>query len=318
MAVSYTKFREDSTTYPTNETASHSFGENIPSGNLESIIIRQTTTVATGGVLADYGNVYSSIRLTLNGEVLFDFRQAVNGGSNNNPSALGYFLNKIGGVATERPSDLTKEAYFVIPVGVSVPSGVGRIECQIEYAGTATASTAGSFQLWGRYNDAIQTTTRVVPATSFQASNALEQVVVRIPQNMAGYTVAGVLIQNDSSEDQLGSQGVRIMSQSQYGLDPDFIRLFSGDLQNGILYADDDLSTTQQSYAFEVKGALFIPCYNLAGGDLILQVDSSASTVRTFTPVMVAGFGSKQTDSVRQTARVSANTSTAILDKTVQ
>ena len=318
MAVTYTKFREDSTSFPSNETSSVSFGENIPSGNLEAFIIRQTTTVATGGVLADYGNVYSSIRITLNGDVLFDFRQAVNGGGNNNPSALGYFLNKIGGVATERPSDLTKEAYFVIPVGVSVPAGVGRVEVQIEYAGTATASTAGSFQLWGRYNDAIQTTTRVVPATSFQASNALEQVVVRIPQNMAGYTVAGVLVQNDSASDELGSQGIRLMSQSQYGLDADFIRLFSGDMQNGVMYADDDLSTTQQSYAFEVKGSLFIPCYNIAGGDLVLQVDSSASTTRTFTPVMVAPFGAKATDTVRQTARVSANTSKAILDKTVQ
>lgn len=318
MAVTYTKFREDSTTFPTNATQSFSFGENIPSGNLESIIIRNTATVGTGGILADFGNAFSSLRLTLNGEVLFDFRQAVSGGSNNNPSCMGYFLNKIGGVATERPSDTAKEAYFVIPVGVSVAAGVGRIEVQIDYAATAAAASAGSFQLWGRYNDAIQTTTRVVPATSFVHSDAIEQVVVRIPQNMAGYTVAGVLVQNDSAADEYGSQGVRAMSQSQYGLDPDFIRLFSGDMQNGVMYADDDASTTQQTYAYEVKGGLFMPLYNIAGGDLVLQVDSSASTTRTYTPIMVAAFGSKETGTVRQTARVAANTSKAVLDKTVQ
>jgi len=315
MAVSYTKFRGDTTTVPSDSATSYSFGENIPSGPLEAVIFKLNATVLTGGVLADYANMISSLRLTLNGEVVHDFRQGVSGGSNNNPSAYGYFLNSIGGRSYERPSDTSKEAYLVIPVGRQVATGVGRLEVVLSYAASATAVSAGGLQMWGRYNDATQTMTTVSPSTSFTHAASIEQVVVRIPQNVPG-AVAGILVQNDSASDELGTEGIRLMAQSQYGLDPDFIRLFNGDLANGIIYADDDLSTTAQSFAFEVPGALFIPAYNLTGGDVVLQVDSSAATTRTYTPVMVAAFNAKEGPGVKQTARVVGNTSAAIIAKT--
>lgn len=315
MGVSYTKFRDDSTTVPAATAATFTWGENIPSGALESLIIRMTATVATGGVVADFPNVISSIRFTLNGEVIHDFRQAVSGGSNNNPSAYGYFLNSIGGRAVEKPSDLSKECYLVIPIGRQIKESVGRIECVISFAATAAAVSAGTFQLWGRYNTATQTQTTVVPATSYTHAAAIEQVVVRIPQDVKG-VVAGILIQNDTAADQFGSQGVRLMAQSAYGLDADFLRTFNGDLNNGVLYADDVLSTTALTFAQEVAGALFVPTYNLVGGDVVLQVDSSETTTRTYTPVMIAPFNSKESTGVRQTAAVIGNTSKAILDKT--
>tara|TARA_R100001460_G_scaffold35891_1_gene68978 strand:- start:789 stop:1115 length:327 start_codon:yes stop_codon:yes gene_type:complete len=102
------------------------------------------------------------------------------------------------------------------------------------------------------------------------------------------------------------------MSQSQFGLDPDFIRIFNGDLANGVMFADDDLSTTAQNYAFEVPGALFLPAYNLIGGDVVIQLDSTAATTRTFTPVIVAAFNAKEGKGVRQTAAVVGNTSAII------
>jgi len=311
MAVTYSKFREDSTTFPTNSAATFTFGENIPAGPLEAIILRFNATIATGGILADFPNAISSLRLTLNGEVIHDFRQAVSGGSVNTPSFYGYFINSIGGRSYERPSDTAKEAYMVIPVGRQVVQNVGRIEAVISFAATAAASSAGGLQMWGRYNDATQTMTTVVPSTSFVHSAAIEQVVVRIPQNVPG-AVAGIMVQNDSAADQLGSQGIRLMAQSQFGLDADFIRLFNGDLANGIMYADDDLSTTAQNYAFEVAGGLFIPAYNLVGGDVVLQVDSSEATTRTYTPVLVAAFNAKEGKGVRQTAAVVGNTSAII------
>lgn len=312
--ITYTKFYEDATTIPSDSGATtFSEGFNVPSGPLESIVIRMTASVSTGGVLADYPNIISNLRLTLNGEVAHDFRQAVNGGSNNNPSAYGYFLNSIGGRSVEKISDTAKEAYMVIPIGRQIES-VGRLEFVIGY-GTAAASVAsGTFQVWGRFNTATQTMTTVAPATSFNHAASIEQVVVRIPQNVPG-VVAGILVQNDSAEDDLGSQGIRLMAQSAYGLDADFLRTFNGDLYNGVLYADDDLSTTQLTYAQEVAGGLFLPTLNLVGGDVVLQVDSSSITTRTYTPVIVAPFNAKETGGVRQTATVSGNTSTAILGR---
>ena len=312
QGLHYTKIRDDSTTVATDTASTYTFGENIPTGALESIIIRITNTVATNSVLADYGNAFSNLRLTLNGQVFFDFRQAVSGGSNNNPSAFTYFLNKIGGRSAELPSDLTKEAYFVIPCGLQVSEGVGRIEAVVGYSALAGASSSGTFQMWARYNTATQTRTTVCPSTSFTHANAIEQVVVRIPQDVKG-VVAGILVQNDSSADELGSQGIRLMSQSAYGLDVDFLRTFNGDLMNGIMYADDDLSTTALTYAQQVKGVVFIPTLNLVGGDVVLQVDSTTSTTRTYTPVMVSQFNAKETEGVRQTVSVSGNTSKAIL-----
>jgi len=311
--ITYTKFHEDATTVPNDSaTSSFSFGFNVPTGPLESIILRMTASVSTNAVLADYPNVISNLRLTLNGEVAHDFRQAVNGGSNNNPSAFGYFLNSIGGRAVEKPSDTAKECYMVIPIGRQIAESVGRLEVVIGFGQTAAAVASGSFQVWGRFNTATQTMTTVSPATSFNHSASIEQVVVRIPQNVPG-VVAGILVQNDSAEDDLGSQGIRLMAQSAYGLDADFLRTFNGDLYNGVLYADDDASTTQLTYAQEVAGGLFLPTLNLVGGDVVLQVDSSAITVRTYTPVMVAPFNAKDSEGVRQTATISANTSTAIL-----
>jgi len=315
--VYYSKIRDDSTTVATDSATTYTWGENLPSGALESIIIRITNTVATNSVLADYGNAFSNLRLTLNGTVFFDFRQAVSGGSNNNPSTFGYFLNSIGGRAVEKPSDLSKEAYFVIPCGLQVEQGVGRLEAVIGYAALAGASSAGTFQMWARYNTATQTRTTVAPSTSFNHASSIEQVVVRIPQDIKG-VVAGILVQNDEASDEYGQQGIRLMSQSAYGLDVDFLRTFNGDLMNGVMYADDDTSTASLTYAQQVAGSLFIPTYNLVGGDVVLQVDSSAVTTRTYTPVIVSPFNAKDTDGVRQTVAIAGNTSKAILGKAEQ
>ena len=96
--IYYTKIRDDSTSIPSNTTKTYTFGENIPMGALESIVIRITTVNTTNAILADFGNVISNLRLTLNGDVFFDFRQAVSGGDNNNPSSIGYFLTQSVGV----------------------------------------------------------------------------------------------------------------------------------------------------------------------------------------------------------------------------
>lgn len=320
MGVSYTKIREDSTTLPSETASTFTWGENIPAGPIESIILRFTTANTTQAINGDFGSVINNVRLTLNGEVLHDYRAGYNSASATGASQYQYFLNGIGGRMLERPGDTAKEAYFVIPVGAQAPAGVSRLEAVISTAATNAAVASGTFQCWIRYNDATQTMTRVVPSTSFVHSTSIEQVVVRIPQNLpSGAVVSAILIQNNSAADQFGTQGIRIMSQSAYGLDPDFFRVFNGDLGNGIMYAIDGTSTTELQYAVEVAGGLLIPTYNLStNGDVVLQVDSSEATTRTYTPVITAPFGARESAEARQTKAVPANTSQAILNRTLE
>jgi len=322
MAVQWTKIREDSTSIPSDSGArTYTFGENIPAGAIEAVVFRFTTVNTTAAINSDFGMAINNLRLTLNGSVIHDFRAGANDCSLSTPSMYGYLLNSLGtGALLERPSDLTKEAYAVVPVGVQAPAGVSRMEFVLGYAATNAGVASGTLQVWLKYNDNCATRTMVVPSTSFTHASSIEQVVVRIPADLpSGSVIAGCYVQNDSFADQYGSQGVRIMSQSAYGLDADFLRAFNGDLNNGIVAAVDGTSTANLQYFQSVEGALFIPTYDLTpNGDLILQVDSSAATTRTYTPVIVAPFNGKEGGEMRQTAKVAANTSKSILSKTLE
>ena len=162
----------------------------------------------------------------------------------------------------------------------------------------------------------MQTTTTVSAATSFTHSASEEQVVVRLPQGVPG-TVAGLMIQNDSAADEI--TGVRVVSQSDFSLDVDMFRAFNGDLYNGIVFSDDDVSVTAQQYAVSCAGGLFLPLFGLSmDDDIRLQVNSSAATTRTYTPVITAPINGAAESQGRQTTPVVTNTSTAVLDATTE
>jgi hypothetical protein len=162
----------------------------------------------------------------------------------------------------------------------------------------------------------MTTTTTVSAATSFTHSASEEQVVVRLPQGVPG-TVAGLMIQNDSAADEI--TGVRVVSQSDFSLDVDMFRAFNGDLYNGIVYADDDASATAQQYAVQCAGGLFLPLFGLSmDDDIRLQVNSSAATTRTYTPVIVASVNGQSESQGRQTQPVITNTSQAVLAATTE
>ncbi len=318
MAVRYSLIYSDTTTIPDNSGASTFNGAaNLPGGAVDEFIIRITTANTTNAILADFGNILTSLRMVMNGTTFFDFRSGYSSASNNAASQFGYFLNSLGaGRAVEVPGDTAKEVYFRIPVGRNIPSGVSRMEWTLSYAATAAAVASGTFQVYARYNTAMTQTTTVSASTSFTHSISEEQVVVRLPQGVPG-TVAGIMIQNDSAADEL--TGVRVVSQSDWSLDPDMFRAFNGDLWNGVVYADDDVSTTAQQYAVECAGGLFLPLFNLSmENDVILQVNSSAATTRTYTPVIVAPINGAAENQGTQTQAVVTNTSASVLDATTE
>lgn len=321
MAVTFTQIEQTATAadMPTNAAVTYTTGINAPGGPVEFLIIRGDLTFAADPTSTDITSLLSSIRVVLNGEVVHDFRAGFsgNGVANITAGTYGYFLNSIGGRAYEVPTagGTTREFYWGIPIGRQTASGVNRYEIVMTWAAAAGALGANpNLSFWLRMNDGMQTTTTVCPSTSFTHAIALEQVIVRVPQNVPG-VVSGILVQNDSAADELGAQGIRINPMGDYGLEPQFWRWMNDDLANGIMAGDVGGAggVLAQTYFYETPGALFVPTFGLVGGDIALQVDSTAATTRTYTPVITNPVGAKAGKEVRQTQRAVGNTAKSIV-----
>ena len=309
----------DTGNMPTTAANSYNVGINAQGGLVEYLCLRYDMTFAANPCEnTSIISLIDSIRVVINGEVVHDFRSGFGTNASNGASSYDLLLNTIGGRAFEVPAgSTTREGYIGIPLGCNTPTGVNRYEIIVQYKATATGATpsSGSLQWWLKFNTATQKKTTVVPSTSFTHSASLEQVVVRIPQNVPG-VVSGILVQNDSAADELGTQGIRINSLGDYGLEVQMWRWLNGDIMNGILAKDAAVSAARQTFQTELAGALFLPTYGLTGGDIVLQVDSSAATTRTYTPIITAAIGSSEMDTVRQTQSAPSNTARTIVGRT--
>lgn len=320
MSVQFAMINSDSTTanLPTETANTVNVGINAQGGAYEYIVCKFDCTFAADPTAADFANLVSSMRIIINGEVVHDFRSGYGDNTNTQPSQYGYLLNSIGGRCYETPDGTTTRTGFIgIPLGRNYPAGVNRIEIITDWKAAAGAITSGTIQWWLKFNPAFQKTTTVVPNTSFSHSAAaIEQVVVRVPQNVSG-VVSAILVMNDSAADDLGTQGIRVEAISSFGMNADMWRWMNGDMANGIMYADNGLTAVRQEYDFEVLGCMLIPCFGLSGGDIVLQVDNSgAATTRTYTPIITSANGGKTQPEVRQTQRAPSNTAKAIVSRT--
>tara|TARA_R100001129_G_scaffold108633_1_gene74545 strand:- start:176 stop:1147 length:972 start_codon:yes stop_codon:yes gene_type:complete len=314
--VMLSKIYETTTTgdFPTATANTWTQGVNAPGGPVEFLMLRIDGTWAADPAAADISNLVDNMRIIINGEVAFDYRAGYAVNTNNVAGCFGAFLNQIGGRYYEVPGGTTtREAYWAIPIGRQLPAAVNRFELIVGWAAAAESISSGSLEWWLRTNTGMTQQTTVVSPTSFtHTANAIEMVTVRIPANVPG-TVAGILVQNDSAADELGAQGIRVNALSQFGVEVNMWRFWNGDLANGIMYSEPVL-TTMQTYATQVAGFLFIPTFNLAGGqDIVLQVNSTANTTRTYTPVIVAPVSASSGPAETQTARVKGSPTAAIV-----
>ena len=312
----------DNSVIMTDAAQTITFGENVPSGRIvESVILHFTQTTPTGFCDGGFDNLISSYRAILNGEVYTDFRTSVNSATNAGLGRFGYFLQSLGRNATsvEVPSDTSKDYWAEIPMGATVPQGVGRMEFVIGLAAAGATATAGTLEVWLRLNDDTQTRTTAVPATSFTSAVGIQSVVVRVPQNVPG-KVAGILVQNNTeAADNLGTQGIRVHLLGAFGLEASLLRYLNSDLSNGLQYAADGVSTSEQQFAIEVPGAIFIPCYMASGGDIQLEIDfSTASQSYTFQPIMVGSVAGKTGSETMSTQAAPSNTAASVLQRTLE
>lgn len=291
----------------------YSRGVNAPGGSVESIILHITSVNAAQPAATDFWSLLSQLRIVINGETVHDQRFIGASAASTQPSRAGYFYNKIGGRAAQTIDDpLASDAWLEVPIGTTLPAGVNRFEFTTSFETAAAAITSGRVEWWIKYNTNLMASTLVSPSTSFQHSASLEQVVVRIP-NTAGGVVNSVFVQNDSDQDQLGQQGIRANAISDYGFTESFQRFQVGDLMNGIIFGDEGASTTAAQFAVARLGATIMPLYNLAGGDVYLQVDSTIATTRTYSPVIRIPVGGGPIDTTVQTEAVPADPSAPLL-----
>ena len=314
MGVRYTLV-DTSTNAPCNAAVTYNAGFNIPGGAVDEIIIRCTETLnAAGDIAADWPNVVSSLRLILNGETVWDFQAGYQDAANNGPSPLGYLLNSMGrGRSVETNTGTTaREVYLRIPVGRNIAAGISRMEYTIAYGALAGASTNPSLQFWIRYNPAMQTTTTLGAATTFNYSATTQQVVMRVPQNVPG-TLAGVIVQNDRAND-TDITDFRIVSQSDFSMDTDMWRALNGDLYNGVEYMDP-ATADQLTFAQGVDGAYFLPLFGLSlKDDLRMQVTAASARTLSLTPVITSSISGKPAPAQVQTQSVQTNVAKAVLD----
>jgi len=318
MGVRYTLVESNTTDAPSNAAATFNRGFNLPSGACDEIILRVSQTLnAAGDIAADWPNTIASLRIILNGETVWDFQAGYQDATNNGPSPLGYLLNSMGrGRSVETNTGTTaREAFLRIPIGRNIggsTGGISRMEYTISYGALAGASTNNSVQWWVRYNPAMQTTTTLGAATTFNYSATTQQVVMRVPQNVPG-TLAGVIVQNDRANDD-DITDFRIVSQSDFALPTSMWRALNADLYNGIEYMDP-ATAAQLTFAQGVDGVYFLPLFGLSlKDDLRMQVTAASARVLSLTPVLTSGIAGKPAPAQIQTQAVQTNTAKAVLD----
>ena len=320
MSLRYTLVQTSTVNVPGAAGATYNSGLNIPGGAVDEIIIRiQGTMNAVGDLASDTGSIIAALRIVLNGETFFDFRNNFGTAGTTGASSTSVFLNAMGaGRAQELNSSTTvRDFYIRIPVGRNIAAGISRLEYTLQYSALGGAFTGASIEWWMRYNPAMQNTVTIGAATSYLSAGAAggvtEQVVVRVPQNVPG-VLAGVMIQGGSAADTMTS--ARVISQSDYSIDTTMWRMLGGDLRNGILFAQPAAAVANGLLTFSQQslGNLFVPLFNLSlQDDLRMQITTTAAETFTFTPVIVSGIAGKPQPGAVQTQAVPTSVSKAIL-----
>ena len=257
MSIRYTLVETNSTDIPSAGANTFNRGFNVPGGAVSEIIIRiQGTMAGVGNLASDTGSVIAALRVVLNGETFFDFRNNFGTAATTGASSLSVFMNAMGaGRSVDVNSSTTQRDYFLrIPVGRNIAAGISRLEYTIQYSALGGAFANPSIEWWMNYNPAMQNTVTIGAATSYLTAGAVggvtEQVVVRVPQNVPG-VLAGVMIQGGTAADTMTS--ARVISQSDYSIDTDMWRLFGGDLRNGILFAQPAAAVANGLLTFSQK-----------------------------------------------------------------
>ena len=133
MGVSYTKVYQDAVSL-FNGTAGASFdvANPVPAGLIEQFGIRIVGTTADVPSAASMSELISQLRLTFNGDQIYNFNTSAGDVANAGQSRLGAVLDDIGGFVAENPSAVSQDMTLWIPCGINLPTN-SRFELSISY-----------------------------------------------------------------------------------------------------------------------------------------------------------------------------------------
>ena len=313
----YTMIYRDATSLPTNTGAtSYSLSNPLPAGMVARIGLRFTgATAAAYPTQSSFFDLVQGVRFTFNGDQWCNIQTQANSNANVDMSRLSAMVQDIGGAVVESTLSLTAfDATVWIPCGINVPNN-SRFELALDMIASEVALTSGNFEVWVEYGSA-STITFIGNQTSQNiAQDAQTLMTVKIP-SVKGATVAGIMLQGATAEDNLTS--VIVKPLGDWAFSPTYLRGISGASQNNYQYYGLTAGNVN-TFANAVRGYYFIPLYNLTigeSGSVQLLLTAGAAQFYTATPVLnIANGGGSGERQGRQTSRVETGSKQAILQR---
>ena len=314
MGVSYTKVYQDATTL-FNDASDVSFDVSnpVPAGLVEQFGIRIVGKTADVPSAASMSELISSLRLTFNGDQIYNMNTSACSVANAGQSRIGAVLDDIGGFIAENPSATDQDMTLWIPCGINLPMN-SRFELSISYITALQNITDAKFEVWFKYGKASNAT--ILGNATSQTMSAGSQVMmtVKIP-SFKGATVSGVILQNPDNTDTLTQ--VIVKPLGDFAMSAPFLRGASGASQNGYQFVAATVSDTANQYASGVSGYYFVPCYDLTNtdGSITLLITANDDVVYTAIPVLSLPTGGSGEAEPKQTASKATGSSLSILQR---
>ena len=286
--VSFTKVYEDSTSVYGTAGATYDVANPVPAGMVEEVGIRVegiSALVAPTGATAS--SLISQIRLTYNGDTVFNFTAQYSDAGNEGQSRVGALCDDIGGRVVESAIVAGQQDMIVwIPLGLQLPVN-SRFELSITYTASLTALTVPRFSLWHKYSNAAANTTIIGNATSQpMTKDSQVMMTVAIPNFGDSARVDGIVLQGTGNADTL--TGCIVKPLGNFAQSALMLRGNSGANQNGYQYISAGKSLTENQYSNAVPDYYFIPTYGLKStdGSVVLLITANDNITYTATPVL--------------------------------
>jgi len=314
MGVSYTKVYQDAVSL-FNGTAGVSFdiSNPVPAGLVEQFGIRIVGTTADVPSAASMSELISQLRLTFNGDQIYNFNTSACDVANAGQSRLGAVLDDIGGFVAENPSAVSQDMTLWIPCGINLPTN-SRFELSIAYIKALQDITDAKFEVWFKYGKATNAMILGNATSQTMSANSQVMMTVKIP-SFKGATVSGIILQNPDNTDTLTE--VIVKPLGDFAMTAPFLRGASGASQNGYQFVSATVSDTANLYSSGVSGYYFIPTYDLTGtdGSITLLITANDNVVYTAIPVLSLATGGSGEAQPKQTASKATGSSPSILQR---
>lgn len=314
MGVSYTKVYQDAVSlFNGTNAASFDVANPVPAGLIEQFGIRIVGTTADVPSAATMSELISSLRLTFNGDQIYNFNTSACDVANAGQSRLGAVLDDIGGFVAENPSATAQDMTLWIPCGINLPTN-SRFELSIAYIKALQDITNAKFEVWFKYGKSANATILGNATSQTLSTGSQVMMTVKIP-SFKGATVSGIILQSPTNVDTLTE--VIVKPLGDFAMTAPFLRGASGASQNGYQFASATVSDTANLYSSGVAGYYFVPTYDLTNtdGSITLLITANDDVIYNAIPVLSLPTGGSGEASAKQTASKATGSSQSILQR---